>query len=163
VGSLWEQLKRRASSPALAQTRACGARQAVGSMPWACRTPLPKNVWSRKAWGRPAPGCVCDGEQRSPGVGARSRALRELTRCSCSSAVSAANEASSAARPQGEYRSAPRAAGRRSRSAAPAGPMPCPRTTDEKAHLRTFATAHDGPRAHARLMRRESHQVRRSH
>jgi hypothetical protein len=160
---LLEQLKRRASGPAPARTRACGARQAAGSMPWACRTPLPENVRSRKAWGRPVPGCACGGQQRSPGVGARSRALREPTRCSCSSAVHAANDASSAARPQGEYRSAPRAAGRRSRSPAPAGPMPCSRTDDAQTYGPTFATAHDGPTAHARLMRRESHQVRRSH
>jgi hypothetical protein len=96
-------------------------------MPAACLTSFLQHDRSCKAWGRPVRGCVCDGEERSAGVGARHRALRELTRRSCLSAVSAANEASSAARPQREYRSAPRAAGRRIRSPAPAGPKPCMR------------------------------------
>jgi hypothetical protein len=107
--------------------RACGARQSAGSMPADCLLSPPKPIVARKAWGRPVRGCVCDGEERRAGVGARTRALRQLTRRSCLSAVSAANVASSAARPQREYRSAPRAAGRRIRSPAPAGPKPCSR------------------------------------
>jgi hypothetical protein len=134
--------------------RACGARQGAGSMPAACQLTSPSSITSRKAWGRPVPGCVCDGEERSPGVGARTRALRKLTRRGCSSATSAASEESSAARPQGEYRSAPRAAGRRIRSPAPAGPMPCSRTDDAQAHLRTFANEHNGPQTDCYFMRR---------
>jgi hypothetical protein len=133
--------------------RACGARQAAGSMPVACQHPSPRTLLPRKAWGRPVPGCVGDGEERSPAVGACTRALRELTRRNCSSATSAASEASFAARPQGEYRSAPRAAGRRIRSPAPAGPKPCSRTDDEQAYLRTFANLYNGPKAHAPLKR----------
>ncbi len=144
VGSLLEKFERRASSPAFEQARACGARQGAGSMPAACQTLSPKLDRTRKAWGRPVPGCVCDGEERSPGVGACTRALPQLTRRSCSSATSAASEESSAARPQGEYRSAPRAAGRRIRSPAPAGPMPCSRTDGAQAYLRTFANSHNG-------------------
>jgi hypothetical protein len=101
----------------------------------------------RKAWGRLVAGCVCDGEERSPGFGARSRALRDLTRHSCLSVTNAVSAASSAARPQGEYRSEPRAAGRSSLSPAPAGPMPCNRTTDKQAHFRTIANPHTGPQA----------------
>ena len=78
----------------------------------------------RKALGRHALACVCGGEERRLGVGARIRALRGLTCGSCLNAVSAASEVSSAARPQAEYRSAPCAAGRRSRMSAHAGPGP---------------------------------------
>ena len=52
----------------------------------------------------PAGGDLWGGEERRSGVGARS-ALRDLTRRSCLSAVSAANAASSATRPRAEYRS----------------------------------------------------------
>jgi hypothetical protein len=149
----------RASSPALALWRACGARQLAGSMPACCHSPSPKNDRSRKAWGRPLPGCVGDGEERSPGVGARTRALRRLTRRICPSAANAVSEASSAARPQGEYRSAPRAAGRRLRSPAAAGPMPCERTPDQQAPSRTFENAHNGPQAEGRSMRRVSREA----
>ena len=115
--------------------------------PAACQTLSPKNDRLPQGMGRPVPGCVGDGEERSPGVGARTRALPQLTRRSCSSATSKASEESSAARPQGEYRSAPRAAGRRIRSPAPAGPMPCSRTDDDQAYLRTVANSHNGPQA----------------
>jgi hypothetical protein len=144
---LWgEKAESRASSPVLALWRACGARQPEGSMPSACQTLSTKNDRSRKAWGRPALGCVCGGEERSPGVGARTRALRKLTRRSCSNATSAASEVSSAARPQGEYRSVPCAAGRRIRTSAPAGPMPCiQHTAGEAPYSRTVANAHNGP------------------
>jgi hypothetical protein len=49
----------------------------------------------------PGGGDFCDDEKRTPEVGARS-ALRELTRRSCLSVESAANEASSATRLQGD-------------------------------------------------------------
>jgi hypothetical protein len=162
-GSLGEQVESQASSPALAPWRAFGARQASGSMPVACQTLSPKNCRSRKAWGRPVPGCVGDGEERSPGVGARTRALRKLTRRSCPSATNAVSEASSAARPKGEYRSAPRAAGRRLRSPAPVGAMPCGRTAHTPpAHSRTLANAHNGPTAKARSMHQPSRKTHRS-
>jgi hypothetical protein len=132
----------RASSPAVALWRACGARQLAGSMPACCHSPFTKNDRSRKAWGRPALGCVCGGEERSPGVGERTRALRDLTRRNCLSATNAVSEASFAARPQGEYRSEPCAAGRRIRIPAPAGPMPCiKRTAGETRYSRTLAAA----------------------
>ncbi len=59
------------------------------------------------AWRQALPGRgdLCGGEERRPSVGARS-ALRELTRRSCLSAVSAANEASSATRLKAEHHSA---------------------------------------------------------
>jgi hypothetical protein len=162
--SLLEKGESRASSPALALWRACGARQLAGSMPACCQSLSPKNDRSRKAWGRPALGCVCDGEERSPGVGARTRALRELTRRNCPSATNAVSEASFAARPQGEYRSVPCAAGRRIRTPAPAGPMPCIHHTAGKAlYSRTVANAHNGPRADGRLIGRRSRRARRSH
>mgnify|MGYP006333094343 CR=1 FL=1 len=46
-------------------------------------------------------------EERRSEVGARTRALRELTHRVCSNATSAASEVSYAVRPKGEYRSAP--------------------------------------------------------
>jgi hypothetical protein len=89
------------------QERACGARQAAGSMPAACPLLSHKRNGSCKAWGRPLWGCVCGGEERSPGVGARTRALPQLTRRVCLNATSAASAVSYAARPQAEYRSEP--------------------------------------------------------
>jgi hypothetical protein len=161
-GSLLEKAASRASSPACALWRAWGARQASGSMLVPCQPLFPKNLRSRKAWGRPVPGCVCDGEEHSPGVGARTRALRRLTRRNCPSATNAVSAASFAARPQGEHRSAPRAAGRRIRSPAPAGPKPCrSSTTDEQAYSRTFANSYNGPQADSRCMRRQLHEARR--
>ncbi len=53
----------------------------------------------------PGRGDLWGGEEHRSGVGARS-ALRNLTRRTCLSAVSAANAASCAARPQAEHRSA---------------------------------------------------------
>ncbi len=50
-GSWLEKDPSRASSPAGACTRACGARQATGSMPAACPSLTPKNGCSRKAAG----------------------------------------------------------------------------------------------------------------
>lgn len=63
----------------------------------------------------PGRGDLWGDEKRRPGVGARS-ALRRLPRRSCSSAVSEANAASSAARPWAEHRSAVGAADRPSMS-----------------------------------------------
>jgi len=141
--------------------RACGARQGAGSMPAACPSlSLSKPIVSRKAWGRPVRGCVFDGEERRAGVGARTRALRQLARRNCLSAVSAANEASSAARPQREYRSAPRVAGRRIRSLAPVGPKPCVRTASNTAHLRKVTNAPTGPVGDGCFLRRGSRQAR---
>jgi hypothetical protein len=45
--------------------RAFGARQVAGSMPSPCLSSFPLNDTSCKAWGRPGPGCVGDGEYRS--------------------------------------------------------------------------------------------------
>ncbi len=144
--------------------RACGARQAAGRVPAACHSTLPPStIVPCKAWGRPVPGCVGDGEERSPGVGARTRALRELTRRICPSAANAVSEASYAARPQGEYRSAPCAAGRRLRSPALAGPMPCTRTADQQAHLQTIANSRNGPSQDAHFTQRTLRPAQWSH
>ncbi len=76
-------------------------------------------------WGR-----LWSGEQRRRGGGARS-AHRELTRRGCSSAANAVSEASSAARPRAEQRSAVGAAGTHRSIEAPGG-CPLPRRS---AHL----------------------------
>jgi hypothetical protein len=131
--------------------------------PWLAKHSPPRTIASRKAWGRPVPGCVGDGEERSPGVGARTRALRKLTRRKCLNATSAASEVSFAARSQGEYRSAPCKAGRRLRSPAPAGSMPCIRTTPKQAHLQTAANSHRRQQAEPHLMQRISRTAPRSH
>ena len=68
----------------------------------------------------PGGGAVGGGEQRRIEVGAHS-ALRDLTRRGCSSAVSTANGASSAARPRAEQRSAVGAQRRPPPSAPPPG------------------------------------------
>ena len=95
---------RAATSPAL-----LGAPEARSSLParafagaWAVRGRTDTG-FSRQAV--PAGGDFWGDEERRSEVGARS-ALRELTRRGCSSAVSAANVASSAARPRTEHRSA---------------------------------------------------------
>jgi hypothetical protein len=67
---------------------------------------------------------LCDGEERRASVGARTHALRRLTRGRCSSATNEVSEASSAARPESEYRSGVGAAGADRRSGAPTGPRP---------------------------------------
>jgi len=79
-----------------ARARLCGSSRGArfGNQPrWPSRRAVP---------GR---GDLWGGEERRTGVGARS-ALRRLTRRTCLSAESAANEASCAARPQAEHRSA---------------------------------------------------------
>jgi hypothetical protein len=53
----------------------------------------------------PGGGDLWGGEERSVGVGARTRALRELTHRVCLNATSAASEVSYAMRPQREHRS----------------------------------------------------------
>ncbi len=68
----------------------------------------------------PAGGDLWSDEDRRPGVGARS-AQRRLTRRNCLSAVSAANEASSATRPLTENRSAVGAKRRPRKHEPPAG------------------------------------------
>ena len=89
----------------------CAARRSKGALQPA-RTRL--RVWPRLFPGRtttgsarqavPGGGDFCGDEKRSPEVGARS-AHPHLTRRGCLSGVSAANVASSAARPQDEHRS----------------------------------------------------------
>ena len=49
---------------------------------------------------------LCGGEEHRVSVGARTRALAQLTRCDCSSATNAVSEASFAARPKPEHHSA---------------------------------------------------------
>jgi hypothetical protein len=87
--------------------RACDLpRPMAGSMPAMGRSlPPPPARASGKAGGGRRAQRLCGGEQRRVGGGARS-APRDLTRRGCLSAVSAANEASSATRHQPEQRSA---------------------------------------------------------
>jgi hypothetical protein len=73
----------------------------------------------RQAVGGCAEARLCGGEERRVSVGARTRALRELTRRNCSSATNAVSEASFAARPKPEHRSAVGATGADRRSGAP--------------------------------------------
>ncbi len=153
--------------------------QAAGIEPAACRAPQARNraragldarllTFSHKEQALPRQavgGCalvrLCGGEERRVSVGARTRALRKLTRRNCLNATSAASEVSFAARPQGEYRSAPCAAGRRLRSPVPAGPMPCIRhMTGEAPYLRTAANSHNGPQSEARFTCRASCRAR---
>jgi hypothetical protein len=60
----------------------------------------------RQAVGGCAVARLCGGEEHRVSVGARTRALRELTRSDCLSATNAVSEASFAARPKPEHRSA---------------------------------------------------------
>jgi hypothetical protein len=73
----------------------------------------------RQAVGGCAVACLCGGEEHRASVGARTRALRELTRRNCPSATNAVSEASFAARPKPEHRSAVGANGADRRSGAP--------------------------------------------
>ena len=70
-------------------------------------TTVPARPRAGQRWGE-----LCDGEERSVEVGARS-ALRDLTRRNCSTTASAASVGSFSARPRREHRSGPRAAGHR--------------------------------------------------
>ena len=79
-----------------ARTRLCGAAR--------CLRRGQRALAARRAV--PARGDFGGGEERSFGVGARTRAHRELTRRNCLSAESEANAASFAARPRSEHRSA---------------------------------------------------------
>jgi hypothetical protein len=65
-----------------------------------------EQVHPRQAVGGCALARLCGGEEHRVSVGARTRALRELTRCDCSSETNAVSEASFAARPKPEHRSA---------------------------------------------------------
>jgi hypothetical protein len=60
----------------------------------------------RQAVGGCALARLCGGEEHRVSVGARTRALRQLTRRICPSATNAVSEASYAARPKPEHRSA---------------------------------------------------------
>jgi hypothetical protein len=101
-----------------------GEWQRAGIEPARCRAPQAR-VWAKAGLDartlsysykeQPVPrqavgGCalarLCGGEERRVSVGARTRALRELTRRICSSATNAVSEASHAARPKPEHRSA---------------------------------------------------------
>jgi hypothetical protein len=99
--------------------------QAAGIEPAACRAPQARNraragldarllpfhsnkepVVSRQAVGGCAVARLCGGEEHRVSVGARTRALRQLTHRICSSATNAVSEASYAVRPEPEHRSA---------------------------------------------------------
>ncbi len=112
---------------------------------------------------RPAVPTGCDlwsDEDRKPGVGARS-ALRRLTRRNCLSAVSEANEASSATRPLAENRSAVGAQRRPWKHEPPAGSA---WRDDEplqmEACLRTATKACEQASRPQRFLRRESREAR---
>ncbi len=116
--------------------------QAAGIEPVACRAPQARvqapagldarlgsfsnkelNV-PRKAVGGCALARLCGGEERRVSVGARTRALRQLTRRICSSAANAVSAASYAAQPKPEHRSEVGAAGADRRTEAPARTRP---------------------------------------
>jgi len=117
--------------------------QATGIEPAACRAPQARHraragldarlvafsnkeqVVSRQAVGGCAGARLCGGEEHRVSVGARTRALRELTRRNCLSTTNAVSEASFAARPQPEHRSAVSAFGADRRTGAP--PLTRPR------------------------------------
>ena len=84
--------RRRRGAPQPAQTRLCGRR-------W-CSSPRKTTAASARQ-AVPGGGDFWGDEKRRPGVGARS-AHQQLTRRICLSAVSAANEASYATRPQAD-------------------------------------------------------------
>jgi hypothetical protein len=96
---------------------------------------------------------LCGGEEHRVSVGARTRALRQLTHRICSSETNAVSEASYAVRPKPEHRSAvgaplaPTAAVARHR--APARSL-APASTSTK---RTFKDCF-GPKADCYFMRR---------
>ena len=143
--------------------------QAAGIEPAACRAPQARNrvrvgldarlspcsnkeqVVPRQAVGGWAGARLCGGEEHRVSVGARTRALRELTRCDCPSVTNAVSEASFAARPKPEDRSevgapsAPTAAVARQRTPA-RGLAPASTST-----LRTFKDR-KGPKAEPRFM-----------
>jgi hypothetical protein len=98
-------------------------------MPGSRPSPNKESKVPRKAVGRYAVARLCGGEERRDSVGARNRALRDLTRRSCLSAVNEVNAASSAARPKPEHRSEVGATGADRRSGAPphTGPRLCAR------------------------------------
>ena len=90
----------RSSAPRRRAATCPGAPLRMQRMVWRCEH---QYRWtSRQA--APGRGDLWGGEEHRTGVGARS-ALRGLTRRTCPSAVSAANVASCAARPQAEHRS----------------------------------------------------------
>jgi hypothetical protein len=112
--------------------------QATGIEPAACRAPQARSRAQAGLDARLLPfhsnkeqvvlsqavgGCavvrLCGGEEQRVSVGARTRALRELTRRNCSSATNAVSAASFAARPKPEHRSAVGANGADRRSGAP--------------------------------------------
>ena len=106
----------------------------------------------------PGGGDLCGGEERRPSVGARS-ALRELTRRSCPSVVSAANAASSATRLKAEHRSEVGAKRRPPQHEPPAGTAcRAPRQPTARRRPRTAAT---GRRQKPRLVEREGVSLQR--
>ncbi len=91
-----------------------------------------------------APGAACKARAE---VGARTRALRDLTHRECSSATNAVSAASFAVRPQTEHRRAPCA--QRGRATLeprlrPARRLACAPASAQRT-LRTIANAHNGP------------------
>jgi hypothetical protein len=155
-----------------------GVWQAAGIEPTACRAPqarhrvragldarlLPfhspkEQVVLSQAVGGCAVARLCGGEERRVSVGARTRALRELTHRICPSATNAVSAASYAVRPTPEHRSA---------VGAPLAPTAAPARHRTRAHglaqartstLRTFKDR-NGPRTDSRFMRRGSRKAR---
>jgi hypothetical protein len=152
----------RASSPRLAarRRRAYGAHAGLDAR--LATFSNKKQVLPRQAVGGCAVVRLCGGEEHRVSVGARTRALRQLTRCDCLSATNAVSEASFAARPKPEHRSA---------VGAPLAPTAAPARQRTPAHglahaststTRTF-DARKGPAAEARFICRSSQPARWSH
>ncbi len=125
----------------------------------ACVLLQQRSAVPRQAVGGCAVARLCGGEERRVSVGARTRALRELTRCECPSATNAVSGASFAARPKPEHRSAvgapsaPTAAVARQRTPA-RGLAPASTST-----LRIFKDC-KGPKATSGFMRHGSRRAR---
>ncbi len=117
--------------------------------------------------GRGAGGANGAAEKRRAEVGARTRALRDLTHRECSSATNAVSAASFAVRPQTEHRREPsRSEGERRLSPDCAPPAALLAHRPRPSALRTIANAPNGPVAHAdpaRFMRLTSHRAHGGH
>ncbi len=153
--------------------------QAAGIEPVACRAPQARvqapagldarlgsfsnqeQVLPRKAVGGCALARLCGGEERRVSVGARTRALRQLTRRICSSAANAVSAASYAARPKPEHRSEVGAAGADRRTEAPARTRPRLCDPHGVCAKRAFKVG-NGPRADAATVVFHASRVARS-
>ena len=112
-----------------------------------------------RAWA--AAGRACEAT-RSAGLGARARtrALRELTRCRCLTTTSVASGGSSATGPRGRAPQCSRCTHRPPHRSARRLPRPGLARTDSRTATLPTLKVRNGPQAEARFMRRGSRVVR---